>query len=57
MGFFWLGGELRGAGLSWKIFLWRNFSWGKRISMKGAQEVLALFEKNNEKINMKSFFY
>ena len=35
-----------------------NFSWGKRISMKGGLDFLALFEKkNNEKINMKSFFY
>ena len=34
----------------------RNFSWGKRLSMEGAQDFLALFKKNNEKINMKSFF-
>ena len=34
-----------------------NFSWGKRISMKGAQDFLVLFKtKNNEKINMKKFF-
>ena len=32
-----------------------NFSWGKKISMKGAQDLLALFKKNNEKINMKKF--
>ena len=36
---------------------WRNFSWGKKIFIKGAQDFLALFEKkNNEKINMKKFF-
>ena len=35
----------------------RNFSWGKRLSMEGVQDFLALFKKkNNEKINMKSFF-
>ena len=33
-----------------------NLSWGKKISMKGAQDLLALFQKNNEKINMKKFF-
>ena len=26
------------------------------MSMKGAQDFLALFNKNNEKINMKKFF-
>ena len=31
---------------------------GEENSMKGAQDFLALFEKkNNEKINMKRFFY
>ena len=34
----------------------RNMSWEKKISMKGAQDFLALFKKNNEKINMKKFF-
>ena len=30
---------------------------GKKISMKGAQDLLALFKKKNiEKINMKKFF-
>ena len=33
-----------------------NLSWGKRSSMKGAQDLLALFKTNNEKINMKKFF-
>ena len=33
----------------------RNLSWGKKISMKGAQDLLALLKKN-EKINMKKFF-
>ena len=33
-------GELRG-----RIFPWRNTSWGKRISMKGAHDFLALFKK------------
>ena len=32
-----------------------NLSWGKKISMKGAQDLLTLVKKNNEKINMKKF--
>ena len=32
-----------------------NFSWGKKISMKGVQDFLALFKENNEKINMTKF--
>ena len=31
-----------------RIFPWSNLSCGKRISMKGAQDVLVLFKKNNE---------
>ena len=56
--FVWFeGGEkLKGEGLGGRIFSWRNFSWGKIISMKGVQDFLALFKKNNEKTNMKSFF-
>ena len=53
--FFW-GGEFLGGGLRGRIFPWRNLSWAKRISMKGAQNFLALLRKNNEKINMKCFF-
>jgi len=34
----------------------RNLSWGKKIYMKEAQHFLALFKKNNQKINMKEFF-
>ena len=30
---------------------------GEENSMKGVQDFLELFEKNTEKINMKSFFY
>ena len=34
-----------------------KFVMGKqKISMKGAQDFLALLKKNNEKINMKKFF-
>jgi len=40
------------------IFLLGEFLWEKKISMKGVQDFLALFEKeNNELINMKTFFY
>ena len=38
------------------IFPWRNFSWRKRISVKWAQDFLALFEKTMKKINMRIFF-
>ena len=42
-------GELRGGGgLRGKIFPRRNFSWEKKISMKGAQDFLALFEKKKQ---------
>jgi len=51
VGFFWFG-RLHG-----RIFPWKKFSLRKRLSVKGAQDFLALFrKKNNEKINMKSFF-
>ena len=43
--FFLLGGSVEGRGLLGRIFPWRNLSWGKRISMKGAQDFLALFKK------------
>ena len=39
---------------SGKIFPWKNLSWGKKNSMKGANDFRALFEKR--KINMKKFF-
>ena len=56
--FYGLGGELRGGGLRRLIFPWRNFSWGKRLSMKGAQDFLTLFKKKiMKKINIKSFFF
>ena len=48
--FFGLGGRVEGGGgLRGRIFPWRNFSWGKRISMKGVQDFLALFEKKRKK--------
>ena len=53
---FWLGGGVEKRGIYWGNFPSRNLSWGKKISMKGAQDLLALFiKKNNEKINMKKF--
>ena len=50
-GIFWFreGRVDGGGGLRGRIFPWRNFSWGKRISMKGAQDFLALFEKTMKK--------
>ena len=56
MGIFWLGGGVDKRGICCGNFPSTNLSWGKKISMKGAQDFLALFKKNNEKINMKSFF-
>ena len=43
-------------GICWGNFPSRDLSWGKEFSMKGAQDLLALLKKNNEKINMKKFF-
>ena len=43
-------------GICWGNFPWRNLSGGKKISVKGVQDFLALLKKNNEKINMKKFF-
>ena len=52
-----VGGGVEKRGIYWGNFPSRNLSWGKKISMKGAQDLLALFKKkNNEKINMKKFF-
>ena len=51
-GFFWFGGEVE-VGLRGKIFPWSNLSWGKRISMKGAQDFLAFFKKMRKKIQLK----
>ena len=54
---FLVGGGVEKKGIYWGNFPSRNLSWGKKISMKGAQDLLALFEKkNNEKINMKKVF-
>ena len=43
--FGWGGGGGEGRGLRGRIFPWRNLSWEKRNSMKGAQDFLALFLK------------
>ena len=53
---FLVGRGVENSGLCGGYFPWRNLSWGKKISIKGAQRFLALFEKNNEKINMQKFF-
>ena len=55
-GIFWLGRGVEKRGICWGNFPLRNLSWGKKISMKGGQDFLALFKKNNEKINMNKFF-
>ena len=51
-GFFlvWGEGEVEdGGGVRGRIFLRRNLLWGKRISMKGAKDFLALSEKKVKK--------
>ena len=51
---FWLGGRVvEKSRICWGSFPSRNLSWGKKNSMKGVQDLLALLNKNNEKINMK----
>ena len=51
---FWLDAGAEKRGISWGNVPSRSLSWGKKISMKGAQDLLALLKKkkNNEKINM-----
>ena len=44
-GIFWLGGGVEKRGLCEGNFPWRNLSWGKKTSMKGVQDFLALFKK------------
>ena len=57
MGFFGWKEGFEKRGLCGGNFPWRNLSWGGKISMKGrGQDFLALFKKNNEKINMKKCF-
>ena len=46
---FWLGGGVEKRGIYWENFPSRNLSWGKEISMKGAQDLLALFKKKTMK--------
>ena len=53
-GIFRLRGGVEKRGICWGNFPWRNLSWGKK-SLKGEQDFLALFKKNNEKINMNVF--
>ena len=43
----------RGGGVTWDDLSMENLSWGKRNSMKGAQDFLAFFKnkiKKNEKV-------
>ena len=45
MGIFLVGGGVEKRGICWGYFPSRNLSWGKKISMKGAKDLLALFKK------------
>ena len=42
---FLVGGGVEKRGIFWGSFPLKNLSWGKKISMKGAQDLLALFKK------------
>jgi len=48
-GIFWLGGGVEKRRICCGNFSSRNLSWGKKISMKGAQDFLALFKKKTMK--------
>ena len=48
-GIFGVGGGVENRGLYWWNFSWRNLSGGKQISMKGAQDFLALFKNKTIK--------
>ena len=50
---FWLEAGVEKRGICWGNFPSRNLSWGKKISMKGAQDLLALLKKKT----MKKFFF
>ena len=45
---FWFGGGVAKRRIYWGNFPLRNLSWGKKISMKGAQDLLALFKKKKQ---------
>ena len=45
-----------GGGLLERIFPWRNFSWGKILSMKEARDFLALFKKKTMKKKIRKVF-
>ena len=53
--FFWFGGRVEG-GLRGRIFQWRNVLLGKRLSMEGLQDFLALFKKKNYEKKYEKFF-
>ena len=47
-GFFWLGEGWEEGDMLGELSI-DNLSWGKKISMKGAQDLLALFKKKQWK--------
>ena len=40
-----VGGGVEKRGICWENFTSTNLSWGKKISMKGVQDLLALLKK------------
>ena len=55
-GDFLVGGGVDKRGICWGNFPSRNLSRGKKISMKGAQDFLALFKKKQWKNKYEKFF-
>ena len=54
---FLVGGGVEKRGMYSGNFSSRNLSWGKKISMKGAQNLLALLKQKTMKNKYKSFFF
>ena len=50
------GGAVERRGIYWGNFPWSNLSWGKKISMKGAQDFLALLKKKTIKNKYEQVF-
>ena len=46
-----------GGGVTWEDLSMKKLLMGEETFNEGGAGFLALFEKNNEKINMKSFLY
>ena len=52
-----VGGVVEKRGIYWGNFPSRNLSWGKKISMKGEQDLLVLFKKKQLKNKYKKVLF